>query len=223
MTWPDDVNAVPKAAALPITNLATDLLSLEKEVKSIADELKTTDPESETFRSVFKSFAISAELDVASCKQILTEMNSSVSKMFLFYGDDAKKGEDAKQIEDFYKMIVAFSQQFENAKKDITKEKEAIIKAEAKAKKAADDLLKNPKKAGAKKPEPAGGGGKGVIDNLMDSIKLGNFKLKKEDTKTDLEVSTEKPDPTKSELPKVEPAQVPAKLESEVKLEPAKT
>lgn len=40
-------------------------------------------------------------------------MNESLAKMFIFYGDEAKKSEDANQVEEFFKKVVEFAQQFE--------------------------------------------------------------------------------------------------------------
>lgn len=59
------------------------------------------------------SFAKSAQLDVDSATQMLKDMNDSLTTMFNFYADDAKKIEDPKAIEEFFKMIVSFAQQFE--------------------------------------------------------------------------------------------------------------
>lgn len=43
----------------------------------------------------------------------MKEMNESLSKTLSFYGDDPKKVEDPKLIEDFLKLFAGFIQQFE--------------------------------------------------------------------------------------------------------------
>ena len=63
------------------------------------------------------SFSLSAQLEVENATQMMKEMEDALRKMFLFYGDDPKKAEDAKQIEDFLKLIVGFSNQFEVSRK----------------------------------------------------------------------------------------------------------
>eukprot|EP00026_Physarum_polycephalum_P003220 Phypoly_transcript_03230.p1 GENE.Phypoly_transcript_03230~~Phypoly_transcript_03230.p1 ORF type:complete len:808 (+),score=212.09 Phypoly_transcript_03230:295-2424(+) len=174
-----EIKEASKAASLPLQNMASDLAALTNEVKSIAKEIESTDPQSAAFREVFKNFSVTAQMEVDSAARVMKDMEDAVRKMFVFYGDDPKKTEDPKAIEDFLKLIVGFSNQFESAVRDLAKEREAAAKAAAKAAAQAKAGAKAP----AKKAAASTGGSGGVLDNLFDSIKAGNFKAKHVETK----------------------------------------
>lgn len=174
LSFPDGMPSLSKAAAAPLQTMATDLLALTNDVKSIDKELEDKDPKSIKFREVFETFGKIAKLDVENLTKKNKEMTDALATMFTTYGDDPKKAEDGKAIEEFYKMFVGFIQQFEVAKKDLEKEREAAAKAKAKAERAAKAEQSKP--AGKKKEEAKSGG---VLDNLFDSIKAGNFKLQR--------------------------------------------
>ncbi len=59
------------------------------------------------------NFAKMAQLEVAGAAQLLKDMTDSCARMFEFYGDERKKADDGKNIEEFFKMIVTLAQQFE--------------------------------------------------------------------------------------------------------------
>lgn len=119
---------------VPLQNLASDLQTLTNEVKSIAKELESQDQASAQFREVFiisrtkyilvnlfiflffdvqYSFSVSAQLEVDSANQLLKEMDAAVKRMFVHFGDDPNKVNDPKALEEFLKMFVGFTRQFE--------------------------------------------------------------------------------------------------------------
>jgi hypothetical protein len=59
------------------------------------------------------NFLVSAQLDVEAATLLNKEMEDALRKMFTHFGDDPKKVEDPKAIEDFLKLFVGFTQQFE--------------------------------------------------------------------------------------------------------------
>eukprot|EP00026_Physarum_polycephalum_P002105 Phypoly_transcript_02109.p1 GENE.Phypoly_transcript_02109~~Phypoly_transcript_02109.p1 ORF type:complete len:929 (+),score=183.79 Phypoly_transcript_02109:168-2954(+) len=173
----NQINAVPKAATLSLQSLVSDLEELTNEVKNLVKELENTDPESAEFREALKSFSLSSQLETENAALLLKETDKEVQKMFHFFGADVKKAEDPKATQDFFKLIVGFTTQFESAMREVQKEKAA-----AKTAKPA------PQHFHVKSPpllhpliNPLGqiGVGGGVLDNLFDSIKIGNFALKK--------------------------------------------
>lgn len=59
------------------------------------------------------SFAKSAQLDVDNANHLIKEMDAAVKRMFIHFGDDPNKANDPKALEEFLKMFVGFTRQFE--------------------------------------------------------------------------------------------------------------
>jgi hypothetical protein len=59
------------------------------------------------------SFSLSAQLETENASLLLKETDKEVQKMLQFFGADPKKVEDPKAIQEFFKLIVGFTTQFE--------------------------------------------------------------------------------------------------------------
>eukprot|EP00026_Physarum_polycephalum_P006165 Phypoly_transcript_06206.p1 GENE.Phypoly_transcript_06206~~Phypoly_transcript_06206.p1 ORF type:complete len:600 (+),score=160.61 Phypoly_transcript_06206:127-1800(+) len=180
----EELNMVPKAKAAPLQTLETDLKALEVDVNGLQAEMQSEDEDSASFRTAFKPFALSAQLEVGNTKQKYTEMGDALKKMFEYFGDDVKQAEKMEAVEEFFQMIVGFIQQFDKSEKDLAKEKAAAAKAAAKpaasAKQAPKAAIKmeQPHEEIVHEKEhekPKDDEWKGVLDSLFSAIKSGKI------------------------------------------------
>jgi len=170
----EELNELPKAAAVSMPTLATEFAKLTKDVSDIEREIEHEDEDSAAFRVVFSHFLASAKLDLNNVKEEIKKMDETLKQMFQYLGEDASKSEKANEIEDYFKLLVNFRQLFEQALKDLAKEKEDIARAAAKASKVED--VKRPRSQTQVGGTPQKGNER-VLDGLFASMKKGNFKI----------------------------------------------
>jgi len=144
------------------------LVNLEKEL----NQHKNPENLDDYFGSVMKEFIEYANEEFTKLNTTHENMGKCVHEIIIFFGEDPKK----TNSEDFFSDICIFCTEFENARADLAKMREAKKREE----KLKDQKEKEKRKREQREKErkfcpniEEGGDGEGVLDGLMEALKTG--------------------------------------------------
>eukprot|EP01105_Mastigella_eilhardi_P024764 TRINITY_DN652_c0_g2_i3.p1 TRINITY_DN652_c0_g2~~TRINITY_DN652_c0_g2_i3.p1 ORF type:complete len:577 (-),score=189.12 TRINITY_DN652_c0_g2_i3:48-1526(-) len=169
LNFPDEMTNLSTAANQSLQDVVADIVKLKEQYKANSNALKKQ--KDTTFVDALAPFFRRAEIEIADLQKRSDNVNESALKLVALYGEESGV---ATCVSDFFKAFKDFCCCWGSCVKQLNNEKEQLKKKQAReAKQAAAAAKGITVKKGVPPPE------ENTVDNLMNAIKGGNFKLRR--------------------------------------------